>query len=295
MRNSKFKGIGVALATPFDSKGEVDFDALGRIVDHVIEGGVDFLVALGTTAETPTLSRAERAAVAKYIGERNAGRKPLVLGMGGNDTAGLCADIKAFDTAGFDAILSVAPYYNKPTQEGLFRHYRAVAEASPLPVILYNIPGRTGVNITAETTLRIARQVPSVIGVKEASGDIDQMKAILAQAPEDFLVISGDDAMVLPLVEAGGHGLISVLANALPAQTGRMVHAALDGDTASARAMEPDLAAIIPLLFAEGNPTGVKTALDILGVCRPDMRLPLVEGSPALRAEMTKYLAPFLR
>ena len=286
--NSKFKGVGVALVTPFDEKGSVDFDALGRLVDSVIDGGVDYLVVLGTTAETPTLSHDERVAVAAFIRERNAGRVPLVLGKGGNDTAKLCAELRAMDAAGFDAVLSVTPYYNKPSQEGLYRHYKAVAEASPLPVILYNVPGRTGVNMSAETTLRIAREVPNVVAIKEACGEISQMKEIVKGAPEGFLVLSGDDAMTLPLMSVGGHGIISVLANAFPEPFCRMFHTAQNESVARAQAIWAGLEDVCHLLFAEGNPVGVKTALAVRGICRADVRLPLVEGSARLREAMQK-------
>jgi 4-hydroxy-tetrahydrodipicolinate synthase len=285
----KFKGVGVALVTPFDESGAVDFAALDRLVDNVIEGGVDYLVALGTTAETPTLSHQERIRVADRIKQRNAGRVPLVMGKGGNDTVKLCEELRAMDPTGWDAVLSVTPYYNKPSQEGLYRHYRAVAEASPLPVILYNVPSRTGVNMSAETTLRIAREVPNVIGVKEACGEISQMQEIVKGAPEGFLVISGDDAITLSLISVGGHGVISVLANVLPEPLSRMVHTAW-GSVARAQAVWADLEDVCHLLFAEGSPTGIKTALALKGVCRADVRLPLVEGSPRLREALQKAI-----
>ena len=288
--NSKFKGVGVALVTPFDSRGGIDFEALGALVDSVIEGGVDYLVVLGTTAETPTLSHAERAEVAAFVRERNAGRVPLVLGKGGNDTTKLCDELRTMDPAGFDAVLSVTPYYNKPSQEGLYRHYKAVAEASPLPVILYNVPSRTGVNMSAETTLRIAREVPNVVAVKEACGEISQMQDIIKGAPGGFLVLSGDDAMTLPLVSVGGHGVISVLANAFPEPFSRMVHTAQKDSVARAQAIWADLEDVCHLLFAEGNPTGVKTALAVKGICRADVRLPLVEGSDRLRGAMERAI-----
>ena len=284
-----FKGVGVALVTPFDERGQVDLEALGRLVESGVEGGVDYLVALGTTAETPTLTHSERQAVVDCIREKNAGRIPLVIGMGGNDTAKLCEELASFDPAGFDAVLSVTPYYNKPSQEGLYRHYRAVAEASPLPVILYNVPSRTGVNMSAETTLRIAREVPGVVAVKEACGEISQMQEIIKGAPAGFAVLSGDDAMTLPLVSVGGHGVISVLANVLPAEFCRMVHTA-QTSVARAQALWADLEDVCHLLFAEGNPTGVKTALAVKGICRADVRLPLVEGSDRLRAAMEKAI-----
>ncbi len=282
---SNFTGLGVALITPFDQAGEVDYDALGRLVDNVIEGGVDYLVTLGTTAETPTLTHQERAAVARFVRERNADRVPLVIGMGGNDTAKLCEQLRKFDPEGFDAVLSVTPYYNRPSQEGLFRHFKAVAEASPLPVILYNVPPRTGVNMSAETTLRLAREVPGIVAVKEACGEISQMQDIVKGAPEGFLVLSGDDAMTLPLMSVGGHGVISVMANAFPIRFSQMVHTA-QKSVAKAQAIWADFENVCPLLFAEGNPTGIKTALAVKGICRADVRLPLVEASGKLRAAM---------
>lgn len=289
MESSMFKGIGVALVTPFDENGDIDFDALGRVVDSVTEGGVDYLVALGTTAETPTLTHLERAAVRNFIREHNAGRLPLVIGMGGNDTARLCAELRAFDPAGFDAVLSVTPYYNKPSQEGLYRHYMAVAESSPLPVILYNVPGRTGVNLAADTTLRLARESSNIIAVKEACGEISQMQEIVKGAPEGFLVISGDDGMTLPLMSVGGGGVISVLANAFPVECSRMVHTAA-GSIAKAQAVWADLEGMCRLIFAEGSPAGVKTALTVKGICRATVRLPLVEGSARLYRAMEKAL-----
>lgn len=278
------------MVTPFDEAGGVDFAALGVLVDRVVRGGIDYVVALGTTAETPTLNHAERRQVADFIRTQVAGRVPIVIGMGGNDTAKLCAELRALDPTGLAAVLTVAPYYNKPTQEGLFQHYQAVAAASPLPVILYNIPGRTGVNMLPETTLRIAREVPNVIGIKEASGDLAQMEWIVREAPAGFVVLSGDDAMTLPLMAAGGHGVISVMANALPEPFAKMVHTAQTAGVTAAQPLWEALEPLCPLLFAEGNPTGVKAALSIQGVCRPDVRLPLVAASEGLRAAIRKIL-----
>lgn len=306
MKN-KFNGLGVALVTPFAVDGEngadttgtangagtgtgtgtgaVDFVALERLVDYVIAGGVDYIVALGTTAETPTLSRSERAQVAKTIRERAGGRVPLIIGMGGNNTAALCEELRAGElTKGFDAVLSVVPYYNKPSQDGLYQHFKAVCEASPLPVVLYNIPGRTGVNMLPQTTLRIAREVRNAVGVKEASGNIDQMRAIIEGAPNDFLVLSGDDGMTIPLMRAGGHGVISVIANVLPREFAAVVGKAKEGDFASAERLWAPLDDVCKLLFAEGNPTGVKTALAARGICSADVRLPLVKGTDELQS-----------
>lgn len=281
MKND-FSGVGVALVTPFDRAGNVDYEGLGRLVDSVIAGGADYLLTLGTTAEPPTLSPQERASVAAFIRERNDGRLPLVIGIGGNCTADVVQAVAQTDTAGFDAILSVTPYYNKPSQEGLFRHYRAVAEATPLPVILYNVPGRTSVNIAADTALRIAREVPNVIGIKEASGNLDQIRAVIDGAPKGFRVISGDDSLTLPIVKMGGVGVISVAANVYTEPFCRMVHAALAGDWATAESVWGVLEEPVRLLFEEGNPTGVKAALAVKGLIRPGVRLPLVEGSRSL-------------
>jgi 4-hydroxy-tetrahydrodipicolinate synthase len=284
------KGVGVALVTPFTESGEVDFEALDRLVDSVVAGGVDFLVAMGTTAETPTLTHEERCAVAEAIVKRNAGRVPVVIGMGGNDTAKLCEQLRAFDPTGFAAVLSVTPYYNKPTQEGLYRHFGAVAEASPLPVILYNVPSRTGVNMSAATTLRIARECPNVCAVKEACGNIRQMEEIVAGAPEGFSVLSGDDALTLPLISVGGDGIISVIANAFAARFSTMVHTAIGDSVARGEELWEDLAEVCPMLFEEGNPAGIKAALAAKGICRADVRLPLVEASPALMERISKAI-----
>ncbi len=274
-------GVGVALVTPFDARGEIDYNALGRVVDHVIEGGVDYLVVLGTTGETPTLKAAEKRAVMEFVMERNAGRLPVVVGCGGYDTDEVCATIKGMGTDGVDAVLSVAPYYNKPSQEGLYRHFRRVADHSKVPVILYNIPGRTGVNTSSQTILRIARE-GNVLGVKEACGAMGQMMELLVARPEGFMVISGDDGMALPLAAVGGDGVISVAANAYPRQVCAMMAAAAKGDYAEAGRLNRRLYPVFEAMFAEGNPTGVKTALAALGIIEPNFRLPIIEGSEKL-------------
>lgn len=281
------------MITPFTAEGRVDYDALGRMVDHVIEGGVDYIVALGTTAETPTLYMPERAVITMYIANHIAGRVPLVIGCGGNSTSEVLDQLREFDLRGADAILSVTPYYNKPSQEGLYQHFRTVAEHSPLPVILYNIPGRAGVNMTAETTLRCARDLDNVIGIKEASGDIAQIEKIIAERPSDFLVLSGDDGMVLQVMQRGGDGVISVAANAFPERFMRCVNHAKAGDYARAEAEYAALDEAVKALFAEGNPTGVKCALSVMGKIGPTMRLPLVEGSEALRERFRKLIAEY--
>jgi 4-hydroxy-tetrahydrodipicolinate synthase len=271
----------------------VDYQALARMLDYVIEGGVDYIVALGTTAETPTLYMPERAVIAMYITDHIRGRVPLVMGCGGNSTSEVLDQLREFDLRGADAILSVTPYYNKPSQEGLYQHFRTVSEHSPLPVILYNIPGRSGVNMTAETTLRIARDFPNVIGIKEASGNIEQMQQILDNRPEGFLVLSGDDGMTLDLMRRGGDGVISVAANAFPQRFMECISLAKRGAFDEADRAFGRLREAVDALFAEGNPVGVKCALASMGLIGPTMRLPLVEGSEALRSRFEKLIAEY--
>lgn len=285
MIQSKISGVGVALITPFD-KYEIDYNALERMIEHVIGGGVDFIVALGSTAETPTLSLAERQQVLRFVVDKTAGRVPVVAGMGSNDTHALEEHLRNFDLSGIAAILSVVPYYNKPSQEGIYRHFMAVAEASPVPVIIYNVPGRTGVNMTAQTTLRLAHASKNIVAVKEASGDIEQMQAILDGRPNDFLVLSGDDGITVELVKRGGNGVISVAANAFPNVFCKCVHDAMAGDIVKAEAEIERLGESIALLFKEGNPTGVKCMTSVMGLTSDMPRLPLVAGSEELRAKM---------
>ena len=271
------------MITPFTRDGRVDYEALARMVDYVIEGGVDYIVTLGTTAETPTLYMPERAVIAMFITNQIAGRVPLVMGCGGNSTSEVLDQLREFDLRGADAILSVTPYYNKPSQEGLFQHFRTVSEHSPLPVILYNIPGRTGVNMTAETTLRCARELKNVIGVKEASGNIEQMQQILDNRPEGFLVLSGDDGITIELMRRGGDGVISVAANAFPERFMSCINHAKRGDFEAADREYEALDDAVKALFAEGNPVGVKCALSVMGRIGDTVRLPLVAGSQRLR------------
>ena len=279
------KGVGVALITPFNNYS-VDYEALERMVNHVIEGGVDYIVALGSTAETATLSLRERQQVYDFIVERTAGRVPIVVGMGSNNTQELLEQLRSFDMHDAVAILSVVPYYNKPSQEGIYRHYMAVAETSPVPIILYNVPGRTGVNMTSETTLRLAHATDKIVAVKEASGDLEQMQRIIDGAPENFLVISGDDGITVELIKRGGVGVISVAANGFVKEFCDCVHEAMSGNIAEAEATINTLQEPINLLFKEGNPTGIKTMTAAMGLTRSEVRLPLVEGSQRLMAEM---------
>ncbi|MBQ5836419.1 MAG: 4-hydroxy-tetrahydrodipicolinate synthase [Alistipes sp.] len=288
-----FSGTGVALVTPFMENGSVDFAAVAKVVDRVVEGGVDYIVVLGTTGETPTLTTDERKALIRFVRDRVGGRTGLVVGVGGNCTREVVATLKTWDLSGYDAILSVNPYYNKPNQEGLYQHFKAVAEASPLPVILYNIPGRTGVNMTPETIARLATDCKNIIGVKEASGNLEQMERVRSLAPADFLLISGDDGLTVEVIKRGGVGVISVLANIYPAETVQIVNLALEGDFEGATCLIERAEPFIASLFEEGNPVGIKCALAVKGVCRDTMRLPLVAGSEALRSKMERLIEEY--
>jgi 4-hydroxy-tetrahydrodipicolinate synthase len=278
-----FRGTGVALVTPFTSNLSIDYNALERLVSHCIEGGVEYLVVMGTTGENPVLSASEKQAVLKAVVEANAGRVPLVYGIGGNDTRGVVESLKTEDLSGVDAILSVSPYYNKPTQEGIYQHYKLISENTPLPVILYNVPGRTGSNVSAATVLRIAHEFKNIVAVKEASGDLEQVMAIIIDRPDGFLVLSGDDNLSLPIIAAGGDGVISVSGQAFPAVFTEMIRQSLAGEMAIARKLHYRLFSVTQMLFAEGNPGGVKAALDILAVIPPFMRQPLWPISHSLR------------
>lgn len=286
MIQNKIKGVGVALITPFNNYA-VDYEALARMVEYVIEGGVDYIVALGSTAETATLSLKERQEVLDFIVDRTAERVPIVAGMGSNNTADLVAQLRSFDLSKCVAILSVVPYYNKPSQEGIYRHFMAVAEASPVPVIIYNVPGRTGVNMTAETSLRLAHATPNIVAIKEASGDIEQMQRIIDGRPEGFLVISGDDGITVELIKRGGEGVISVAANAFPKTFCKCIHNAMAGDIESAeKQMEEQFTEPLKLIFREGNPTSVKVMTEAMGLTSNEVRLPLAEGSQELARDI---------
>lgn len=285
MIQNMIKGVGVALITPFKNY-EVDYDALGRMVDYVIEGGVDYIVALGSTAETATLALDERDRVLRYIVERTADRVPIVAGMGGNDTKALVEQLRSFNLSNTVAILSVVPYYNKPSQEGIYRHFMAVAEASPVPVIIYNVPGRTGLNMTAETTLRLAHASSKIVAVKEACGNIEQMQQILDGRPEGFLVLSGDDGLTVELVKRGGEGVISVAANTFPEKFCSCIHKAMEGNIEQAEREMQEMEEGINLLFKEGNPVGAKAMASAMDLTTAEVRLPLVEATDSLTNEI---------
>lgn len=279
------------MVTPFNADGSVDFKGLERLTNHLVDGGVNYLVLMGTTGESVTLTKSEKQVVINNILETNNGRLPVVLGVGGNNTVEVCAQLESLDTTGLTAVLSVSPAYNKPTQGGIYAHYAEVSKASPLPIILYNVPGRTGSNMTAETTLRLANDFDNIVAIKEASGSLDQCTAILKDRPEGFLVISGDDTLSLPIITSGGDGVISVVANALPVEYSELISASLMGNLATAQKRQYQLFDLINALFEEGNPAGVKAALDILGVCGTEVRLPLLKASETLVSKLKNQLA----
>ncbi|MBP5171976.1 MAG: 4-hydroxy-tetrahydrodipicolinate synthase [Bacteroidales bacterium] len=268
--------MGVALITPFRQDDSIDFDALGKLVDYQIQNKADYLVVLGTTAETPTLSKEEKDSIVEFVKHRVNGRLPIVLGCGGNCTANVVKELQTAHFDGITAILSVTPYYNKPSQEGIYQHYKAIAQATPLPVIMYNVPGRTGVNMTVETTLRLAREFDNIVAVKEASGNINQMNNIIKNKPRDFMVICGDDGIAFPLLTLGAVGVISVIGNAFPKEFSRMVRLALNGDFDNALLIHHRFTDMFDLLFVDGNPAGVKCILSAMGFIENKLRLPLV-------------------
>ncbi|TGD80489.1 4-hydroxy-tetrahydrodipicolinate synthase [Hymenobacter wooponensis] len=287
----KLRGTGVALVTPFTPTTDcaVDFDALRRLVDFTIDGGVEYLVINGTTAESPTLTTEEKAEILRVVREQAANRVPLVYGIGGNDTAAVVRTIQHTDLTGITALLSASPYYNKPSQRGIIAHYERIADASPVPVLLYNVPGRTSSNLTAATTLQLAHH-PNIIGIKEASGNLEQCIAIAAAKPEDFLLISGDDMMTTSLISFGAIGIISVLANAFPRRFSDMTRHALTGDYKAASKLLFDFVELNPLMYEESNPVGVKAALEGLGVCSGTVRLPLMDATEGLKTRIQKLL-----
>ena len=286
-----FKGLGVAMVTPFKTDGQIDFESLARIVENLIAGGVDHLCVLGTTAETPTLSEGERLEVVKFVIKQVKGRIPMMVGCSSNCTAAVLEQIKDYQLDGIDAILSAVPFYNKPSQEGIYRHFAEIAKASAKPIVLYNVPGRTGVNMTAQTTLRIAREFRNVIGIKEASGNMEQVKEIIAGAPEGFRVIIGDDSLAMEAIRNGASGVISVIGNAIPKRFGELVHATMQGNYAEAEQIQKQLAPLYGLLFKEGSPCGVKALMSDRGQLENVMRLPLVPVSDALTKEILNGFA----
>ena len=287
---NKFHGTGVALVTPFNTDGTVDYQGLKKLINHLVDGGIDYLVSLGTTGETATLSKDEKKKVWEFTAEINNGRLPLVAGVGGNDTYAIGDNIKTFENNNYSALLSVSPYYNKPTQEGIYQHYKYLSELSELPIILYNVPGRTGSNMSPETTCRLAHDFKNIIATKEASGSFDQFNAIMRDKPADFLLISGDDPIALPMIAIGAVGVISVIGNALPKQLSDMIRLCLKGDYTAALPAHLSLLEITRLMFAEGNPAGVKSVLKTLNICDDVVRLPLVKASPALTSSLANQL-----
>jgi 4-hydroxy-tetrahydrodipicolinate synthase len=284
----RFKGTGVAIVTPFKNDSSIDFNAFGRVINHVIKGGVNYIVAMGTTGEASTLTRDEKQALISYVVEAIDNRVPLVVGIGGNNTQEVITSIREYDLTGADGILSVAPYYNKPGQRGIFQHFKAIATFSPLPIIIYNVPGRTSSNISAETCLELAHECENIIGIKEASGDIVQIMKISKGKPENFIVLSGDDMMTIPIIAAGGAGVISVLANAYPVGCSELVNQALKNNFKAAREMQFRFMEIIELMFADGNPAGVKAFLNVMNLCQNNLRLPLVPVSKTIFSRIQK-------
>jgi len=287
---NKFWGTGVAMVTPFHADGQVDYNSLSKLINYLVDGGVEYLVSLGTTGESATLNSEEREKVWAYTSKAVNGRIPLVAGIGGNNTHEVVEQIKQFDKTGYDAILSASPNYNKPTQEGIYQHYKAIAENSSLPVILYNVPSRTGSNISADTTVRLANDFKNIIGIKEASGNFDQINQIMRDKPEEFLVISGDDLVTLPMIALGAVGVISVIGNALPLQTSDLVRLCLSGSFKSAQKTHSSLIDFTRLMFVEGSPAGVKTALGYLTICGETLRLPLVQVSSSTSEKIIREI-----
>lgn len=283
------KGIGVALATPFNIDGSIDYEGVTSLVNFCIEGKIEYLVVLGTTAESVTLTKEEKKSLITHIIKANNKRLPLVIGVGGNNTAAILEEIKKVDTSDFDAILSVVPMYNRPTQEGIYQHYKAINDTAELPVLLYNVPSRTGVNMTADTTLRLA-QLDNIIGIKEAVGDFKQVLKIIKDRPKDFLVISGDDALALPAIAAGGDGVISVVGQGFPKSFSEMIRLGLSGETKKAFDIFYKLLPALDYAFEEGNPAGVKHILKVKGVCEDYVRLPLIKVSQNLSQKIKKYI-----
>ena len=286
----EIKGHGVAMITPFKADGSIDFDAIPIIVNHLINGGIDFLVVLGTTAETATLTKLEKIALVEKIIEVNSDRLPLVLGLGGNNTQELLGMFDWFNLSSFTAILSVTPYYNKPNQEGLYQHFKTIANNSSIPLILYNVPSRTGVNIAPETVLRLAKDFDNIIALKEASGDFQQAQTLMKLCPPNFSILSGDDEMSLPMILAGAKGVISVIGNAIPEQYSRIIKEGLSRNVDEAYLIQYQLLDLIRMIYFEGNPTGIKVLMETLDLCENNLRLPLVPASKELTLQLKEEL-----
>ncbi len=294
MRNNNLYGTGVALVTPFDKSGKIDFAALEQHLNRIIDGGINYLTLLGTTGEPPTMTKEEKSEILKFVKEKTAGRVPIVLGIGGNNTSAVVEEILNTDLSGIDSILSICPYYTKPSQRGIYAHFEAVAKASPLPVILYNVPGRTSKNIDPDTVIKLANDFKNIVAIKEASGNMNQIMSILAKKPEDFAVISGDDSLAVPMISLGCIGVISVAANVVPEQFSKMIKLALEGDFISAREIHFKLLELMNALFEDGSPSGAKAALNILGIMEENLRLPLVPVSPSVREKIKTLLSTLL-
>jgi 4-hydroxy-tetrahydrodipicolinate synthase len=290
MAQNIFKGLGIALVTPFDQDGEVDYKALKRLVEYQLDNGADFLCILATTAETPCLTREEKDKITELVKDLVRGRIPILKYCGGNNTAAVIEEIKNTDWNGIDGILSICPYYNKPSQEGLYQHFKAISAVSPLPIVLYNVPGRTGVNMTAATTVRIAKACPNIVGIKEASGSLEQVDEIIKNKPDNFDVISGDDALTFSMVASGAAGVISVIGNALPKQFSRMIRLEFKGEYEPARKIHHMFTELYSLLFVDGNPAGVKALLNDMGFIDNILRLPLVPTKIETKQKMAEIL-----
>lgn len=290
MARNIFKGLGIALVTPFTADGEVDYKAIVRLVEYQIQNGADFLCILATTGETPCLSTEEKENIKRLVVDTNRGRLPILMGCGGNNTHAVIEELKTADWTGIDGVLSVCPYYNKPSQEGLYQHFKAIAEASPLPVVLYNVPGRTGINMKSETTVRLARDCENIVAVKEASGSLEQVDEIIKNKPERFDVISGDDALTFSMVASGAAGSISVIGNALPKEVSRMIRLEFKGEYEAARTIHHRFTELYSLLFVDGNPAGVKALLHEMGFIENVLRLPLVPTRITTLQKMTEIL-----
>ena len=286
----KIKGTGVALVTPFNEDKSVDYKGLENLLNHVIDGGIDYLVLMGTTGESVTLSKGESVAVVDFCRKINNSRIPVVLGIGGNNTMQVVEDIKSTNLDAIDAILSVSPAYNKPSQEGIYQHYKMISEHCPLPIIVYNVPGRTASNISAETTVRLANDFENIVAIKEASGDMDQIMKIIKNKPTDFVVLSGDDGLTLPMIHLGAEGVISVIGQSHPEEYSDMVSFGLSGNQEIANQLHNKLYDFYAPLYAEGNPVGIKACLELLGICKSQVRLPLVEASDAIKNELKSLI-----